>query len=819
MKALILILLFAATNAFAAWQPIGRVTAVSRAKSNVLVLATSSGAKLHVEFTDLDVVRLRMAPKGVFEREASYAIDYSVDRKTPTIAVTETRDRVTLKSATGTTLSILRRDGSMTITDASGRVVVASDRRNPLSFHTDTGEVQATMLRPSEVETYYGFGEKAFAEMSRNGKFIINWNTDTFAYSVGLEPTYQSIPYFTALYQGRAYGLFFNNTFRTWFDMGARSPERYSFGAAGGELDFYVFTGGKDRSPKEVLAAYTGLTGKTPLPPMWALGNQQSRWSYFPEARVREIAAGFRKHRIPADVLYFDIDYMDEYRVFTWDKKRFPDPPKLLADLKKDGFKSVLIIDPGIKVDPNYEVYTDGQRKGVFVKNPDGTELNRDVWPKASAFPDFTDKKARDWFGDQYKVHIAEGVDGYWNDMNEPGVFVTDKTERPEIMHHPEKTFPYDTPHKGDGFPGTHRRYHNVYGMQMARSSFEGVKRLAPEKRPFILTRAGFAGIQRYSAVWTGDNVATWDHLAMTIPMLTNLAVSGVAFAGADVGGFQDRPSPELYARWIQAGALTPFFRSHSVGWAGNKEPWEFGEEYIPINRAAVELRYQLLPYIYTLFKEHESTGAPVMRPVWYEFPNDPKCYIIGDQYMLGSDIMVTPVVKEGIRARHIYLPAGADWVNWWTGERLEGGKQHFVQAPLDRLLLFGRVGSMVPMQDVVQHTGEMPGKPITITVFAGIAPGSEVKAKLYQDRGEGYGYKQNEWRQIDLEHRQGMIAIKRYGDFQGQPIRFVEAVGLPAAPREIIADGRTVNFKFDEAKKRLRVEIPDGTKEIKLVR
>lgn len=675
------------------------------------------------------------------------------------------------------------------------------------------------MLRPSEVETYYGFGEKAFAEMSRNGKFIVNWNTDTFSYPIGTDPVYQTIPFFTALYQGKAYGLFFNNTQRTWFDMGARSPERYSFGANGGELDYYVFTGGKDRSPKRVLADYAELTGRAPLPPIWALGNQQSRWSYFPESRVREIADGFRSRKIPLDVLYLDIDYMDGYRVFTWDKSRFPDPPKLIADLNRQGIKTVLIIDPGIKVDPNYAVYADGKKQNIFVKNPDGTELNRNVWPQASAFPDFTDPKARRWFGDQYKAHVAEGVAGFWNDMNEPGVFVTEKTERPEIMHHPEKTFPYDTPHDGDGAGGTHKRYHNVYGMQMARSTFEGLKRLAPDKRPFVLTRAGYAGIQRFASVWTGDNYASWDHLALTIPMLTNMSVSGVSFVGADVGGFNERPSGELYARWMQTAVLTPFFRSHSVGWSGNKEPWEYGDEYTAINRATVELRYRFLPYIYTLFREHERTGQPIIRPMWYDYPEDRKGYLINDQFLLGGDLMVAPVVKEGMRNRRVYFPAGTFWVDLWTGARLEGGKDHYLDAPLDRLMIFGRAGTMIPMQDVVQHTGEMASSPITLTVFAGVTPEKAEKMALFQDAGEGYGYRQNAWRELRFEHSPGLVKIDRVGSFDGQKLKKIEVIGVAAAPRELLADGTSLRFTYDEKTKRIGAEVPDGVRELRLIR
>ncbi len=808
-----------AASADAALESVGRITAVTKSKANGVVLDTSSRAKILVEFVDQNMIRVRMSPSGKFERDFSYAIDYTRDRLIPTISAAQDAATVTLTNLSGTKIVISRSDFGIKIFDDSGQLIMQSSPTHPTAFDRVRGEIETSMLRPSEVETYYGFGEKAFPEISRNGKFIVNWNTDTFSYPVGTDPIYQSIPFFTALHDGRAYGLFFNNTFRTWFDMGAKSPERYSFGANGGELDFFVFTGGKERSPKNVLADYANLTGKTPLPPIWALGNQQSRWSYFPESRVREIAEGFRSRKIPLDVLYLDIDYMDEYRVFTWDKKRFPDPPKLVSDLKKNGINTVIIIDPGIKVDNNYGVYKDGQSKGIFVKNPDGTELNRDVWPKASAFPDFTDPKARDWFGAQFKGHIDEGVAGFWTDMNEPGVFVTERTERPEITHHPEKTFPYDTPHNGDGLAGTHRRYHNVYGMQMARSTFEGMKKLARDKRPFVLTRAGFAGVQRYSAVWTGDNYASWDHLAMSIPMLTNLSVSGVPFVGGDVGGFNERPSGELFARWMQAAALTPFFRSHSVGWAGNKEPWEFGDEITVINRATVELRYKFLPYLYTLFKEHENTGAPIMRPLWYEFPADKKTYLVSDQYMVGRDILVAPVVKEGMRTRGIYLPLGAEWIDWWTGEKLPSGQVHYLQTPLDRLPIFVRVGAMIPTQSVIQHTGEMPSAPLTLNVAAGIQPGITEKFSLYQDAGEGYAYRRNEWREIRFEHRQGSVKMNSVGNFRGQSVRFIEVVGVPAAPKQMLADGRDIKFTYTPVTKRLKAEIPDAASEITLVR
>lgn len=806
-------------KADAATQAVGNVTRVVEAKANRVVLETTSRARVAVEFFDIDVVRVRVAPSGTFERDFSYAIDYSHDRKTPIVKVTQTASQIILTNAFGAKVVIKKALCHIEIFDESGQTVLNDDSKHPTVFDRATGEINTTKMLRGAVETFYGFGEKAFAEMQRNSKYIVNWNTDTFSYPIGTDPIYESIPFFYALYDGRAYGVFFNNTYRSFFDMGKTSPERYTFGADGGELDYFVFTGGKQRLPKKVMEDYAALTGTTPLPPIWALGNQQSRWSYYPEKRVREIVDGFRKNRIPFDVIYLDIDYMDGYRVFTWDKTRFPDPKRMIADLRTEGVKTVLIIDPGIKVDENYGVYRDGKTANIFVKNPNGSNLVRRVWPGDCAFPDFTDPKARSWFGEQYKVDLDDGVAGFWNDMNEPGVFMTEQTEKPEIPHHPAKTFPLDTPHFGDGLPGTHRRYHNVYGMQMARATFDGLKKLAPDRRPFVLTRAGFSGVQRYAAVWTGDNYASWDHLALTIPMLANMSVSGVSFVGADVGGFNEMPSGELYARWLQAAALTPFLRSHSVGWVGNKEAWEYGDAFTKINRETVELRYKFLPYLYTLFYQHERTGEPIMRPLWYEFPNDKGTYLINDEYMVGDDVLVAPVVKERMTTRGIYLPAGADWVDWWTGERLESGKMHYLPTPIDGLPIFVRVGSVIPTQNIIQSTDEMQSSPITLNVVAGLQPGKTEVSELFQDAGDGYGYRRSAWRSIRFEHKQGSLKIQTVGDFKGQQIKSLNVIGLTTDVKDVLGDGRKLSKTFDGEHKRLTVEVSGNEREIAIIR
>jgi alpha-glucosidase len=810
-------LLFALTvETRAAWRPAGDVRRVERLADG-LVLTLSSGARVSITFRDIETVRVRLAPRGTFERDFSYAIE-SKDRKVVTTRIEESPAQIKMSSFNGTAVVIRRRPFLMTILDPSGRPIVEDDHARPTSIDLDTGAVE-TSKRRQEWEMYYGFGEKALP-MSRTAQQIVMWNTDTYGYPRGLDPIYQAIGFFIALRQeqgkGLAYGVFLDNTTRTYFDMGKTDPSRYTFGAAGGELNYYVFSGGKERSPKNILRDYTDLTGRTPLPPLWALGNQQSRWSYFPEARVREIAKKFRETRTPLDVLYLDIDYMDGYRVFTWDKTRFPDPAKLAADLRKDGIRTVLIIDPGIKVDENYSVYKEGKAAGHFVKAADGSEFQARVWPGICAFPDFTDPKTREWFGSNYRKHLDEGIAGFWNDMNEPATFLTETTPKPDFQHHPLKTFPLTVRHVGEGLAGDHARYHNVYGMQMARSTFEGLRTLRPDERPFVLTRAGYAGVQRFSAIWTGDNIASWDHLRLSIPMLANLGVSGVAFVGADVGGFSENPSPELYTRWLQASTLTPFLRSHSEYVSKPHEPFAFEPRFADINRATIELRYKLLPYIYSLFREHTETGAPVMRPLWFEYPDDQRSYVVEDQYLLGRDLLVAPVVTEGVVKRRVYFPKGDVWVDWWTGQRHEGGKDLEVDAPLDRLPLFARAGATIPMQGAVQHTGEMASAPLGLVVVAG----RDGSGSLYDDAGNGYEYRRGAYRLMSATLAGNTLRLKRTGDYGGaRAISFVEFVGLDAAPREVRAGGRVAETAYDKSTRRALLKLPgESVEEIVIV-
>ena len=792
------------TTSREALRTLGDITGVVRHVDGA-TLSLISGAVVRLTFLSAGIVRVRILPPGgQSETDWSYATEDS-HIESEEVFIEEDADRVEIISMSGVRAVVLRDGCLLSIFDESGNLVI-EDYQSPL-FDPSNGFIETAKRREPD-EFYFGFGEKA-KSLSQDSKFHVMWNTDTYAYPPGTDPIYQSIPFFITLKEGRAYGLFFDNTYRSFFDMGHTSEDYYSFAAMGGELNYYVFTGGRERSPRNILRDYTLLTGRCPLPPLWALGYQQSRWSYCPEARVRELAHQFREKRIPADVIYLDIDYMDEFRVFTWNQAHFPEPKRLIEELKADGFHLVVIIDPGVKVDESYFVYCNGRDEGHFCRTAEGDEFQARVWPGTCAFPDFTNPTVRTWFGNLYEQHLDEGVSGFWNDMNEPSVFPPADTQQ-DVFDLPEKTFPLSIRHNGEGHESDHARYHNVYGMQMARTTYEAIRRLRSDQRPFVLTRAGFAGVQRYAAIWTGDNVSTWQHLALSIPMLCNLSVSGVPFVGSDIGGFAGESSNELFTRWLQAAALTPFCRAHAEIGTCDREPWSHGEQFEAINRASIELRYQLLPYLYSLFYEHEQNGTPVMRPLWFDYPLDQRTYDIEDQFLVGSDLLVAPVLSEGAVNRSIYFPSGNEWRDWWTGMLYEGGSELEVDAPIDRLPLFIRLGAAVMTQPVVQHTGEMRLAPLGITAASSCLPNT---CTFYEDDGDGFDYKAGGFSLLEIQHSTGSLSFRRSGRFSSaRKVEFVEIVGLESAPREVRFNNQAItNSSFNEATRRLLVAVPQS--------
>ncbi|WP_420453880.1 TIM-barrel domain-containing protein [Rubrivirga sp.] len=762
-----------------------------------LVVPTPVGA-LHLDALSDDVVRVRhVRPGQVPSARPSYALDPDARWDGPSAwAARDGGDVVEVETA-ALRIRVTAETGAFVVTERAGGRVLVDGHALP-----DEGVGHTVSLEPAD--RLFGLGDKALS-LDRRGHWVELWNTDAYKYQRGTDPLYKSVPFVLKQGEEAAAGLFYDNTFRARFDLGASDAGRMAYHADGGALDLYVVHG---PTPLGVVEAYARLTGRTPMLPRWALGYHQCRYSYMNEAEVREVAASFRERRIPCDALYFDIHYMDGYRVFTWDRERFPDPPGLLADLDADGFRSVVIIDPGVKADdPDYAVYRQGQDRDAFVRYPDGAEVHGEVWPGRCAFPDFTDPDVRDWWGGLHEGLVRDGVDGIWNDMNEPALFSVAHVEGSMDAEHDVGTIPDEARHALDGEGGSHAQAHNVYGMQMQRATHEGLTQLAPDRRPFTITRAAYAGSQRFGTSWTGDNSATWDHLRLAIQTCLSLGVSGMTFTGADVGGFVGHPTGELLARWTQVGALTPLFRNHSAVDTPRQEPWLFGDEVGRVCRQAIELRYRLLPTLYTALWQAATHGTPILRPLPLVHPTDetvrrtsPLAFYVGDS------LLAHPVVEEGQAEREIYLPdADAGWVDFWTGERLEGRQSVWTATPLDRVPLYVRAGSVLALGPVRQHSGE-PVERLELRVYP--ARG-RYTSWLYEDAGDGHG---DAWLgRLDLADDGAAVRLAcsvvgaHVPEWAGWD---VVVHGLDAAPARVTVDGAEVEAMWDGA---ARFPVPVG--------
>lgn len=654
-------------------------------------------------------------------------------------------------------------------------------------------------------ERYFGCGERT-GGLEKTGSYQVFWNIDPpQGHSASMLNLYTSVPFLLALEDGKAWGLFLDNTHRVEFDLAHEQPDRSWFGARAGDLVYYVFCG---PTPREVVDRYTELTGRTPMPPLWALGNQQSRYSYMDEAEVREVARQFRERDIPCDVLYLDIHYMDGYRVFTWDRERFPDPEGLLSTLREDGFRVVTIVDPGIKVDEGYGVYRDGRAQDVYCKTFRGREYHNVVWPGLCAFPDFTSARTREWWGDQLPALLDRGVAGIWCDMDEPALFIP-----------LQSTMPDDVVHPGDGDPRFHAQVHNLYGSLMARATREGLRRLRPDERPLVITRAGFAGLQRHALQWTGDNSSWWEHLWMSMPQIQTMGLSGIAWVGADVGGFTGDSNGELLARWTELGVFQPFCRNHSGLGTRHQEPWSFGEPYESAIRAAIKLRQRLLPYLYTVFEECHRTGAPIVRPLLFEYPSDTTTYTADDEFLVGQALLVAPISRPGVAYRHVYVPEGI-WFHLWSGERCAGPAHILAHAPLGQPAIYVRAKTPVPLWPYMSHVEERPPDPLTYLVFPAEGRG---ELSLYEDAGNGYDHERGGYsrRRVVCEvsgHRITLNLGEREGSFEPPRTTVeLELRGVPGEPKGARVDGRPAAWRREEESGALIVSFSESARAVEV--
>ena len=692
---------------------------------DTLYFSTDNDVVLQLTVLRDSVLRFRYTTTGTFDNDFSYAITKYASTGYNLLEIFETKSKyiVTTKKLI---CQISKDNLKVEIFDAIDNQLINKDE---LGFHWEEsyefgGNVVKMSKMVNDQESYYGLGDKP-EHLNLKGKRFENWVTDSYAFGKQTDPIYKAIPFFTGLHHGKAYGIFFDNTFRSYFDFAHERRNVTSFWAQGGEMNYYFIYGPK---MNDVVESYTDLTGKPhQMPPLWALGFHQCKWSYYPESEVKEIAATFRSLKIPCDAIYLDIDYMEGFRCFTWNKEYFPDPKRMVKELLDDGFKTVAIIDPGIKVDKEYSVFLEALENDYFCKRADGPYMKGKVWPGECYFPDFTNPEAREWWSGLFKELIEEiGVKGVWNDMNEPAV-----------MEVPNKTFPDDVRHDYDGNPCSHRKAHNIYGMQMARATYQGLKKFAYPKRPFVITRSAYSGTQRYTSTWTGDNVATWEHLWIANVQAQRMAMSGFSFAGSDIGGFAEQPQGELFTRWIQLGVFHPFCRVHSSGDHGNQEPWAFDNDVTDVVRKFIELRYQLLPYLYTAFWKLISHGTPILNSLVLYDQEDAQTHYRTDEFVYGDKILVCPIQEPNAKGRRMYIPRG-NWYNFWTDEFVEGGKEKWVDAEIDSMPIFIKEGAVIPKYPVQQYVDEKKIEEVTLDVY--FKEGKE-DSVLFDDAHDGYDY------------------------------------------------------------------------------
>ncbi|HUX84179.1 MAG TPA: glycoside hydrolase family 31 protein [Chitinophagaceae bacterium] len=700
---------------------IGPVLQVVRTDHGVFL--QTAGVRAELSVYSSTVIRVRIT-RGDFAPDFSYAV---VQQPGPTRwKLTESDSTVVL--STDSLVAVANRNPlRISFFTPSGRMLSGDDPALGVSW---LGREVTAYRKLFPGERFIGLGEKT-GNLDRRGSSYVDWNTDAYGYRTDQDPIYATMPFYIGIHDSLSYGLFFDNTYKSFFDFGVSSDNRYYlFGSADGEMNYYFFGGSNVRS---ILRDFTWLTGHIQMPPLWSLGYQQSRYSYMSSRELLDVATTFRRDSIPCDVVYCDIDYMDHYKVFTWNPETYPDPKAMTDSLKRMGIHLVTILDPGVKIEKGYPIYEDGIRNHEFSTYPDGTNYAGTVWPGLSYFPDFTRSETRAWWGSKFPVLTSNGVTGFWNDMDEPSPLGKGVPDLIEF---------------GDsGSRATLAAVHNIYGLEMARATFNGAKAHLQGERPFILDRAAYCGIQRYSAMWTGDNNSTDAHMLAGVRLVNSMGIAGEAFAGMDVGGFTGNPSPQLMVRWMSLGVYTPLFRNHTAKGNTYHEPWKWGLENENLMRGFIDQRYELLPYLYSTFYEAHRTGMPVSRTLAIDYTLEDSIYNYKyqNEFMFGDALLVAPERSDQDSVR-VYFPEGG-WYRRSTGEHYSGGHAYWVKSPLSDLPVFVREGSIIPMQHPVQSTAQSGDGTLEIQVWKGPDSSSFL---YYEDDGTSYSYQQGQyWKRL----------------------------------------------------------------------
>jgi len=697
-------------------------------QNNVLVIKTKE-AEARVWVYSPTVIRVSISKEH--SADTSFAV---IQKPLGDVDYTESTDYIELNTS-ALKLRISKSPLRFSFYTSDGKVLSEDDTRFGVNWQ-GSRVVNYRKLYPDEK--FIGLGEKT-GNLNRRGSSYTNWNTDASDHNPKSDPLYETFPFFVGLHDGLTYGLFFDNTHKSYFDFGASTDDTMSwFGADAGDMNYYFFGA---QNVAKIIEDYTWLTGRMEMPPLWSLGYQQCRWSYTTAAEVLDIAENFRKEKIPADVMYCDIDYMDHYKIFTWNKETFPNPKAMIDTLKAMNFHLVTIVDPGIKIEPGYKQYDEGVANNYFATYPNGEKYIGNVWPGRCHFPDFFRDDVRKWWGASFTALTKPGVEGFWNDMNEPAAWGQD--------------IPWMVKFGNYYMP----EIRNAYGMQMARGTFEGTKKILGNKRPFVLTRAAYSGTQRYSAVWTGDNSAYDAHMLLGQRMVNSLGITGMSLVGVDIGGFSGDPTPELMVRWNSLGVYTPMFRNHAAKGTKYREPWRWGKENEAIIKKDIEQRYRLLPYIYSSYYQSRQTGLPVSRTLAINYTQDTMVYTekYQNQFLFGDAIMVAPVESTKF-TEDVYLPKG-EWYRLSTEEKFSGGKATIADAPLTDLPVFVKAGAIIPMQNVIQSTNEKGDGILELNVWYGKDANTFV---YYEDDGSSYDYQKGAYykREINFDPAKGNITL-----------------------------------------------------------
>lgn len=760
----------------AEWHLSGNIQKFERIKNGILIHLDNGVAQLI--WINPQTLHLRIAPQAqILSDYFSYFVADTLKTDLVDLVINDTATELSI-AVGGYQYTINKSNLAMTCSHNDS----VQWAQSSFNWTSDLSEVGVHIQLHAD-EACYGTGERAFG-LNLRGRQLPIWNTDPGGYARGDDPINACVPFYLGVHNTAAYGVLWDDSSRALFDIGASHADELRITGETNTLSCYFFTG---KTASDVLSLYSNVTGYMQMPPLWALGYHQSRYSYMSADEVLSVARELREREIPCDVIYLDIHYMSENRVFTWNQANFPDMAGMIEQLHAMNMRIIPILDPGIKAEVGYVGHDTGVEADVFVKYPDGEYAAGVVWPGLCYFPDFTSENVRTWWVEQLAPLLETGIDGIWNDMNEPLIFdnVSSPVDLPDYVQHDK-----------EGHGGTHLELHNVYGTVMAQASLQALEKHRPNQRQFTFTRACTAGTQRIASSWTGDNHSTWDDLHIAISTSLQMGLSGIAFTGSDIGGFMKDTTGELLTRWTQAGALMPFFRNHSAVDVIHQEPWQFGDVYEKPMREAIQLRYQLMPYIYTAFAQHAMYGTPIIRPIFMAEPNNPTLRDIDDSFMLGDTLLIAPILKPKAIRRTVYLPEG-DWYNYHTNERYHGGTLVRVEAPLDYIPIFVKSGTVLPLWDTLQHLTNPAIETLKLRVYT-----DSGETTLYEDAGEGLSYREGAFRWVNYqaeEHTDRLTLTRQVvGDYTPSYKQIeLQLIGSRSEITRIDVDGLT-HFDFD---------------------